>query len=176
MGRNEIGWADCELLRDAAAEIERLCDAKRRALALADEHAKEVNRLRSSLLRETLEFLNSIEGHGYGGMASFEIARMNIKDALVGRVRPLMERKMTKMHFTNERMRELIELGDDSDCTTGPPDRPHRLKMMEDALQAIATMDVFTREGEKPAHEVMRDLAKTALIGIPPGSPDDMEF
>lgn len=47
---------------------------------------------------------------------------------------------------------------------------PDRVRMMEDALRAIAMMDVFTREGEKPPHEVMRDLAKTALIGIPAGS------
>jgi hypothetical protein len=33
-------------------------------------------------LTEVLEFLNSIEGDGYGGMASFEIARMAVKDAI----------------------------------------------------------------------------------------------
>ena len=53
-------------------------------------------------------------------------------------------------------------------------ERPHRYRMMEDALRAIATMDVYTRSGEKPATEVMCDVAKTALIGIPPGSPEDM--
>jgi hypothetical protein len=56
---------------------------------------------------------------------------------------------------------------DDSNCTIGSPiERRHRVKMMEDALLAIATMDVYTREKEKPAHEVMRDVARTALIGI----------
>ena len=29
-------------------------------------------------LTEVLDFLNSIEGAGYGGMASFEIARMHV--------------------------------------------------------------------------------------------------
>lgn len=32
-------------------------------------------------LREVLEFLNSIEGDGYGGMAVFEIARQYVRDA-----------------------------------------------------------------------------------------------
>jgi len=29
-------------------------------------------------IAEVLDFLNSIEGHGYGGMASFEIARAHM--------------------------------------------------------------------------------------------------
>lgn len=33
-------------------------------------------------IQETLDFLDSIEGHGYGGMAAFEIARMNLRAAL----------------------------------------------------------------------------------------------
>lgn len=33
-------------------------------------------------LEEVMDFFNSIEGAGYGGMASFEIARMHIKHAL----------------------------------------------------------------------------------------------
>ena len=33
-------------------------------------------------LPEVLDFLNSIEGAGYGGMASFEIARAYIRDAV----------------------------------------------------------------------------------------------
>lgn len=78
----------------------------------------------------------------------------------------------------NDRIRQMydkIKHLDDTNCTTGPPvERPHRYQMMEDALTAIATMDVFTRPGEKPAAEVMRDAAKTALIGIPPGTRDDM--
>jgi hypothetical protein len=31
-------------------------------------------------MKEVLDFLNSIEGAGYGGMASFEIARNTIRD------------------------------------------------------------------------------------------------
>jgi hypothetical protein len=34
-------------------------------------------------MQELLNFLNSIEGAGYGGMASFEIARMNVRDILM---------------------------------------------------------------------------------------------
>lgn len=34
-------------------------------------------------MQKVLNFLNSIEGDGYGGMASFEIARMNVRDALM---------------------------------------------------------------------------------------------
>lgn len=34
-------------------------------------------------MQEVLNFLNSIEGAGYGGMATFEIARMNVRDALM---------------------------------------------------------------------------------------------
>lgn len=30
---------------------------------------------------EVLDFLNTIEGHGYGGMASFEIAREHVRRA-----------------------------------------------------------------------------------------------
>ena len=33
-------------------------------------------------IQEVLDFLNSIEGDGYGCMASFEIARMNVRDML----------------------------------------------------------------------------------------------
>lgn len=33
-------------------------------------------------MKEVLDFLNSIEGAGYGGMASFEIARSTVKDAV----------------------------------------------------------------------------------------------
>jgi hypothetical protein len=33
-------------------------------------------------LPEILKFLNSIEGEGYGGMASFEIARMHVRAAI----------------------------------------------------------------------------------------------
>jgi hypothetical protein len=33
-------------------------------------------------LPEILKFLNSIEGAGYGGMASFEIARMHVRAAI----------------------------------------------------------------------------------------------
>jgi hypothetical protein len=33
-------------------------------------------------LMQVLEFLESIEGHGYGGMASFEIARMTVREAI----------------------------------------------------------------------------------------------
>lgn len=33
-------------------------------------------------LQELLDFLNSIEGAGYGGMAAFEIARTNVRAAL----------------------------------------------------------------------------------------------
>ena len=35
-----------------------------------------------SPMQEVLNFLNSIEGSGYGGMASFEIAKANVADAL----------------------------------------------------------------------------------------------
>lgn len=37
----------------------------------------------------------------------------------------------------------------------------------EAALLGIAHMDVYTRQGEKPAHEVMRDIAKDALAFKP---------
>ena len=37
---------------------------------------------RSSPVTEVLDFLNSIEGAGYGGMASFEIARAHVQDML----------------------------------------------------------------------------------------------
>jgi hypothetical protein len=33
-------------------------------------------------IAEVLDFLNSIEGAGYGGMASFEIAREHIRSAI----------------------------------------------------------------------------------------------
>ncbi len=33
-------------------------------------------------MQEVLDFLNSIEGAGYGGMASFEIARAHVRDAI----------------------------------------------------------------------------------------------
>lgn len=35
-------------------------------------------------LVEVLDFLNSIEGAGYGGMASFEIARQHVREACCG--------------------------------------------------------------------------------------------
>lgn len=37
----------------------------------------------SSAANEVLEFLNSIEGAGYGGMASFEIARQHVREMVV---------------------------------------------------------------------------------------------
>lgn len=36
-------------------------------------------------------------------------------------------------------------------------------KRMYDALLAIAYMDVYTRPGEEPAHEVMRKIALRSL-------------
>lgn len=39
--------------------------------------------------QETLDFLNSIEGHGYGGMACFEIARQNIRALLAKAISPI---------------------------------------------------------------------------------------
>lgn len=41
-----------------------------------------------------------------------------------------------------------------------------RLVTMKDALLGIAHMDVYTRDGEKPAHEVMREIALAALKEI----------
>lgn len=39
---------------------------------------------RRDALKQVLDFLNSIEGAGYGGMAEFEIARMTMKDEVHG--------------------------------------------------------------------------------------------
>lgn len=36
-------------------------------------------------------------------------------------------------------------------------------KRYESALLAIAHMDIYTREGEKEPHDVMREIAKEAL-------------
>lgn len=53
--------------------------------------------LRQDQLQEVLDFLNSIEGAGYGGMATFEIARMNILQALerIPEVIPLNNQEST---------------------------------------------------------------------------------
>jgi len=52
-------------------------------------------------------------------------------------------------------------MGGIAHCCDGIQEQPE--KIMEDALLGIAYMDVYTREGEKPAHEVMRGIAKEAL-------------
>ena len=54
------------LERQLRAEIERLQEAKRRALAIADERSKENVALRKALeeARLQLEFLNEKEGRG----------------------------------------------------------------------------------------------------------------
>lgn len=47
--RNELELARVQTVPvEMLQEIERLQDAKRRALALADEHAKQINRLKSA--------------------------------------------------------------------------------------------------------------------------------
>lgn len=40
---------------------------------------------------------------------------------------------------------------------------------LTDALRAIAVMDVYTRDGEEPAHELMRRIAIEALEQFPRG-------
>lgn len=42
------------------------------------EAAEEIDRLRLAA-REALDFLEKIEGHGYGGMADFEVARQSLR-------------------------------------------------------------------------------------------------
>lgn len=46
----------------------------------ARDAVERLNQYREAA-REILDFLNSIEGHGYGGMAAFEIARQHAKEA-----------------------------------------------------------------------------------------------
>jgi hypothetical protein len=76
----------------------------------------------------------------------------------------------------NDRINLSAKGGEDGDCSSSPLIERPRIQLMEDALRTIATMDVFTRPGEKPPHEVMRGLAKAALIGIPAGSPSRRRF
>jgi hypothetical protein len=76
----------------------------------------------------------------------------------------------------NDRINLSAKGGEDGACSTSPSIERPRIQLMEDALRTIATMDVFTRPGEKPPQEVMRDLAKAALIGIPAGSPSGRRF
>jgi hypothetical protein len=159
-----------------AAVVEDWHKQRRRIEALETALQKSVE-----LQSHYAKLLNAYDG---GQRLQFEntdawIARLVALDKDAGQMKVQMnfDREMqAALEADGEKLRHLT--GEDhGPYFMGEPDppieRPHRVKMMENALQAIATMDVYTRDGEKPAHEVMRDIARTALIGIPPGTPDD---
>lgn len=43
--------------------------------------AAEIKKLQDAA-RDALEFMEKIEGHGYGGMANFEVARQSLRDVV----------------------------------------------------------------------------------------------
>jgi hypothetical protein len=48
---------------------------------LCAEAAREIKSLRLAA-KEALEFMEKIEGHGYGGMANFEVARQSLRSVV----------------------------------------------------------------------------------------------
>ena len=63
-------------------------------------------------MKEVLDFLNSIEGDGYGGMASFEIARGIVEDAC-------FRAQRTSLADLAEQLREYTAMKYAGDCKCG---------------------------------------------------------
>lgn len=118
-----------------------------------------------SAVSEVLDFLNSIEGAGYGGMASFEIARSHVQDMLNGsaEIDRLREAKRRALQLADERAKEAAELRQTLNAAATP--------MLADIEQIISDGWRNGKTSAEVAEDVLREFGAPAQ-----GSRDGLLF